>query len=440
MTQYQTPTLSLSVDRRRLNAAGRSVRHFVIQIDTPEALDSAHERQDQNLAIVIDRSGSMTGHRLEAAKLASLQTLDRLTTRDRLAIVSFDNEARVELASRPMDHVGQAEARAAIKALRPGGSTDLFAGYRAGAGQMAEEMFERGAGLNRVIVLSDGRANCGLMNIDAIAEHASALAERNLFTSTIGIGNGYEARFLQALALSGGGEMHDAEHPDEIAEVLIGEIFGARPLACVSAKLRLGVEEASQLSVVGLERGDVEREGDEMVLRLRLGTLRTGVSRRIVVRARFRDGDVGESANVTATLDADTLEGAPLRSAADPIRLDFVAARDLGDGLRDLDACSIAAHAIRDFVQREAANLNRGGAGERIRRLAERELHLLRRIVKGLADEAELIDDLETIARQAEHVWDERLRKDMEVGAYKSMSCSSEYRSEPRRSWKERMR
>lgn len=68
-----------------------------------------------------------------------------------------------------------------------------------------------------MIVLSDGRANQGLLSTDEIASHAQELANRNLLTSSIGIGNDYEARFLQALAISGGGDMHDAEHPDEIA-------------------------------------------------------------------------------------------------------------------------------------------------------------------------------------------------------------------------------
>lgn len=440
MTMNITPRVTARVDRALLNAAGRSVRHFVIEIETPQVRDAGQERSAQNVALVIDRSGSMSGDRLEAAKLAALSVLDQLRPTDRLSIVSFDNEARVELPSMMMTQPIVEQARTVVRLMQSGGSTDLFAGYCAGADQVSRNMFERGEGQNRVIVLSDGHANCGLLDVERIAEHASALAERNLFTSTIGIGNGYEARFLQALAAAGGGEMHDAEHPGEISEVLLGEVFRSSPVSCVDGKLALFVEGGRQLSVVGLQNGHMERVGDGAKIEVPVGALRSGSRLRIVIRARFGSAPAGAYMQATPTVTARRLEGGALQMTADPVNLEHVERRNLGDGRHDLEACSHAARAIRDFVQREAADLNRRLESDGIRELVERELPVLRRIVKGLPEGPELIDDLETIAARAERIWDERLRKDMEVGAYKAMACSAEYRSEARDGWKERLR
>ncbi|WP_054007468.1 VWA domain-containing protein [Cypionkella psychrotolerans] len=80
-------------DRNLVLAEGGSVRYLVAKLEVQTAkLQSRVERGPLNIALSIDASGSMSGGKLEAAKLASLGLLDRLNSRDRLTVVSFASD------------------------------------------------------------------------------------------------------------------------------------------------------------------------------------------------------------------------------------------------------------------------------------------------------------------------------------------------------------
>jgi Ca-activated chloride channel family protein len=127
----------------------------LVELNTPAPLASA-QRQPVAIAIVIDRSGSMAGHKLQAACAAAQQLLRQLSARDRVAVISFDNAVETVVPLGPPS----AEAIARIEALRPGGSTALVDGWRAGL-----EALRDGQGLEqhhkRLLLLTDGQANVG---------------------------------------------------------------------------------------------------------------------------------------------------------------------------------------------------------------------------------------------------------------------------------------
>jgi Ca-activated chloride channel family protein len=145
---------SLSLDRSLVAAEGEQIVNCLLELRAPSAPTDA-ARMPLDLALVIDRSGSMCGEPLEAVKASVLQLLRVLGPDDRCAVVSFDDT--VELAL-PLGHHDVDEATPLINAITDGGSTNLSGGWLKGL-----EVLEAGRpeAVRRVVLLTDGAATPG---------------------------------------------------------------------------------------------------------------------------------------------------------------------------------------------------------------------------------------------------------------------------------------
>jgi Ca-activated chloride channel family protein len=127
----------------------------------------------------------MTGTKLEKAKQAALQLVDRLAPNDIFSLVTYSDEARVLV---PAQRVEDKEAlKEKIEGIEAGGSTALYAGVKTGARQIQEYL--SGKRINRVILLSDGLANVGPSSTHDLRQLGRQLAERGISVTTIGVGD-----------------------------------------------------------------------------------------------------------------------------------------------------------------------------------------------------------------------------------------------------------
>lgn len=182
------------------------------------ALATPTVRASQGVVFVIDRSGSMGNGRLELVKNTILDLLGRLNRNDFLSVVSFDDEARVEVPMRRIDEHNIADVRRRIADLRPGGSTNLEVGYRTGIEQAAVAGVE-----TTIVLLSDGQANAGVVDPVLLGQLAAQVTEHMIRTSTIGIGTGYDERILDALAVASNGNHFAAIELGEAVDGLTAE-------------------------------------------------------------------------------------------------------------------------------------------------------------------------------------------------------------------------
>ena len=106
-------------------------------------------------------------------------------------------------------------------------------------------------GVIRIILLSDGAANEGVVDQAELAHHAHELAKRGIVTSCVGIGNGYERLLLQAIAEHGGGRVHDAEFGADIVDVLMGELGEISDLVAQDVSITLHVPATAKAEFVG---------------------------------------------------------------------------------------------------------------------------------------------------------------------------------------------
>ena len=220
MTQ---PVLRFRPLRPAVAADGASSLDLLLTIATPELpAAQAQPRPPLNLALVIDRSGSMAGRKLSYARKAARFLAGELTTRDRLAIVTFDGEVQVVVPSTPV--ADPLAFIAAINTIHSGGCTALFDGWLAGAMQVAEHL-EPNA-LNRVLLLSDGQANEGLTNTAEIAAKVAGLTAKGISTSAFGLGDGFDEDLMGAMATSGDGTLAFIESPGQLPDLYASELQG----------------------------------------------------------------------------------------------------------------------------------------------------------------------------------------------------------------------
>ncbi len=99
----------------------------------------------------------MSGEKLETAKQAVIQAIGRLRDRDRIALITYDSSARIEI---PLRKVGSLEdAIARISRIQPSGNTAIYEAVNLAASQLRRE--ENRNVFRRVLLLSDGLANVG---------------------------------------------------------------------------------------------------------------------------------------------------------------------------------------------------------------------------------------------------------------------------------------
>lgn len=234
-------------------------------------------RPPATIEVVLDRSGSMAGEPLEAAKQAIAKLVDRLDPADRLGVLTFDDAVDVVLPAEPI--ADKAAANRAIAAIAPGGMTNLSGGLLRGLQEAKRGAADRGGAT--LILLSDGHANVGETNPTTLASlGASARTEHSVTTSTIGVGLGYDETLMSELARGGQGNHEFAEHGDAAAAVLAGEVEGLLSKTVQAASLL--VKPAGPVAQVTVWN-DLPSQAVEGGIMVELGDLWAGEQRKLVL-------------------------------------------------------------------------------------------------------------------------------------------------------------
>ncbi len=243
------PILSLTPLRTALPQTTHDVEtHVLLRVTVPEANANAasSQRLPLHLSLVLDRSGSMSGAPLEQAKRCAQFIVSGLRPTDRCSVVAYDDQATV-LA--PAQLVGDRKAlQHAIQSIHSGGSTDLHAGWLAGATTLAPHTTPQV--LSRVILLSDGCANHGLTDEAAIARQCAQLAEAGVTTSTYGLGQGFNESLMHAMARAGQGKAYYGETADDLMGPFTEELSLLDALAGRKVQLTLNPADGVQLQVL----------------------------------------------------------------------------------------------------------------------------------------------------------------------------------------------
>ena len=217
--------------------------------------EPALSRTPVNVAFVIDRSGSMQGHRIAQAREAAVMAVNRLQANDIASVVIFDQVVDVLVAAQP---VADANLFAdLIRRVQVRGSTAIHAGVLTGAAQVRK--FKDPGRLNRVVLLSDGQANVGPARPHDFAALGHALLAEGISVSTIGLGLGYNEDLMLALARASDGNHAFARDPADLITIFNREfndvLASCAQTVAIDIELKGGVRAVRALSRDGTIEG-----------------------------------------------------------------------------------------------------------------------------------------------------------------------------------------
>jgi Ca-activated chloride channel family protein len=208
--------------------------HLVAKL-TAQKLETQARPRSAAFAVVLDRSGSMSGKPLQLARESCAAVVRNLRPNDFFTLVVFDDSAQVVIPlQKPTDRQGMMTA---IAGILEGGSTNLMAGWLLGR----DELLKVGAECEKkILVLTDGHLNQGIIEPDTVeALTRSGFGKDGIRTSCLGFGDSYNEEILMAMSGVGHGQLHDADSADKFPAILAHELDGLQKITAQNVRIRV---------------------------------------------------------------------------------------------------------------------------------------------------------------------------------------------------------
>jgi Ca-activated chloride channel family protein len=279
-------TLRMRSERRFLRLQG-SETHIDFQIQVEQVAEKVKEQRiPLTLALVLDRSGSMAGGKINTAKKAALTLLDHLDERDQIAVVVYDDQIDTVQALTKVTPAAKTAISKQLEKIEARGATALHEGWLTGCNAIAGDALPgQKQGLSRCFLLTDGLANQGLTDTEQIAVQAGGIrSNAGISTSTFGIGEDYNEALLGPMAVAGGGQFHHLRKTSEIVSTFMGELGELFSVLASQVCLEIEVREGVTTKVISAYWS---QEVSPTRQSLTIGDLLGGEERHVIVNVVF---------------------------------------------------------------------------------------------------------------------------------------------------------
>jgi Ca-activated chloride channel family protein len=435
MSNTQSPiTIRARWDHAKVPLASHASRGLLLEVEVDErSIKPEKVRQPVNIALVIDRSGSMEGEPMHAAIEAAVGVAEQLRDDDRLSVVAYDDKIDVLLDGARMNGRGRREAKAAIRALRARATTNLAGGWLQGARCCADVMERADFNSGHVILLSDGMANVGETNPDALATLAANLAERNVTTTCVGIGENYSLLQMSAIAESGQGELHQSSEPDEIIEVLLGELGEQTRIVARNFSLSLKGLDPKRVRQLTRYREIPGEDNDEYFL----GNLIAGQTRSLAFLVEFwprSQPKLKEYACTASWLDAET--AIEERRYSVDFEIEFVEPAQFDEDDRDKEVAGIIADLWMARQGYDAMGFNERGLFDEAMATFDSDEAAFSRMVRGLDTEERMLSQRASVRQATSARWEGVSKKEAMTMSLKALRRKPDHRrSQKSKDW-----
>ena len=237
-----------------------------------------------NIALVLDRSGSMDGEKMDSLKEAVGYVVDRLGDDDLVSVTIFDDQVETLVPSQPAKNRDEIKAKLAGVITR--GGTQISDGLSTG---LAEA--KKGFGpdrVNRVLLLTDGQT---WDDEDACLRLADEAGKQGVAITSIGIGNEWNEKLLLQIAERSHGNSHWIQNPIAILDAFRQEVDGMQAIAAtnvtITGRMSPGVRPVKVYTTAPMIADISSRTISGGTVRADLGSLDAKTGQKVLIEARI---------------------------------------------------------------------------------------------------------------------------------------------------------
>ncbi|KYK30818.1 MAG: VWA domain-containing protein [Theionarchaea archaeon] len=241
-----------------------------------------------NVCLLIDRSGSMVGKKLNNAKKGAINLVNQLDSNDYCGVVTFESEVDIVVPCQYVTDKPMFENR--IQRISVGGSTEMYEGLETAFAELRRSLQINSSGkepVRRVILLSDGQPTDGRY-VSEYRGLARKMREVGISITALGIGKYYNENILSALAEDSGGMWYHVLSPDKIPEIFSNELANMKTVVLSRPELVLKLSQGVELADIYKSRPDVHRISNIQRIsneyRIPVSDVRTGEIQTITAR------------------------------------------------------------------------------------------------------------------------------------------------------------
>ncbi len=281
-------TLSGNLTQDRIYAGGDGRVSLVLNLQADDVSTEETSERHADMVIVLDRSGSMSGQKLDDAKQAVFNLLADLSPADRFALVAYSDQAQVVSGLTAVTPETRRSIGESVAGIRASGGTNLGRGLEEGIRLLT--MADKAGNLGRIILISDGLANQGITAPEALGSMAANAPEHHMAVTTVGVGYDFNEQLMTLIADRGAGTYYFLENPGAFASVFKDEFYRTRAIAVSGVKVR--VPESGGIRLVEAGGYPVAHESGRAVITP--GDLRSGETRKLYLTFEVPTGREAE--------------------------------------------------------------------------------------------------------------------------------------------------
>lgn len=375
--------LRMELNRKYYQSHRENTIYLKVSIDTDD-LPEEETSAPLNVALVVDRSGSMAGERIDQLRDSLVNFVGRLSGEDWVSLTVFGSSARTLIESTQIESL--ANPALTVQQIEAEGGAAPYEALNLAASQLRKNL--NVSSMNRLIFLTDGRATSGPRESGDFLRLTESLSREGISITTIGLGEEFDEDLLKQMAEMSKGEFYFAERPEELASVFTDQVQRLGNLAAEDVELLIRFRNAVRPEEIMGREGEIS--GREV--RVKLGPLIHNENPYVLVSALL-PGQVSfldqlEVANAELTyVPIDEVEQSPVKVEAS-VRTRFVDTSPLIWKTLNMDVVySVIEHDIAESMREAIAFADEGDPEKAVREL-ERTFRDLRSLNYELEDSA----------------------------------------------------